>query len=99
MDSQTAGDRWSAGNAYEAYMGRWSRLMAREFLQWLGAGPHQHWLEVGCGTGALTATIGARCEPASIVACDPSAPFVAHAESSSKDPRATFVLATTDALP
>ncbi|MFN8456095.1 MAG: hypothetical protein U0401_15745 [Anaerolineae bacterium] len=28
-------DVWAAGNAYEPYLGRWSRLVAREFLVWL----------------------------------------------------------------
>ena len=51
------GDRWAAGEAYEAYMGRWSRLVAAEFLSWLDPKKAGHWLEVGCGTGALTTAI------------------------------------------
>jgi hypothetical protein len=48
------GDTWASGDAYEPYVGRWSRLVAREFLSWLAVPPGSHWLEVGCGTGALT---------------------------------------------
>lgn len=92
-------DRWLTGDAYEAYMGRWSRPLARTFVEWLRPQPSAHWLEVGCGTGALTSTICALCEPVSVVACDPSGPFLAHARESISDARASFVAAGADALP
>ena len=50
-------DKWVTGDAYEAYMGRWSRPIARVFVEWLHSKPSAHWLEVGCGTGALTSAI------------------------------------------
>ena len=68
-------------------MGRWSRLVAVRFLDWLGAPAEAAWLDLGCGTGALTQTILARCEPRSIVAVDPSADFVAHARAATSDAR------------
>lgn len=92
-------DEWTAGDAYEAYMGRWSRPLARVFVEWLHAGSSSHWLDVGCGTGALTSTICERCEPATIVACDPSGPFIEHARRSLSDARVSFVIAGIDALP
>jgi len=58
-------------DAYEAYMGRWSRPLARLFVEWLHPQPSANWLEVGCGTGALTSAICELCEPASVVTCDP----------------------------
>src|SRR5215203_3657595 len=48
---------WNSGDAYEPYVGRWSRLVAREFLGWLAVAPGGRWLDVGCGTGALAETI------------------------------------------
>ena len=48
---------WAAGDAYEPYVGRWSRPVAREFLAWLAVGQGAQWLDVGCGTGALTQTV------------------------------------------
>lgn len=45
------------GMAYDALMGRWSRSLASRFVAWLSAPPNQRWLDVGCGTGALTAAI------------------------------------------
>jgi SAM-dependent methyltransferase len=93
------GDRWAAGAAYEHYMGRWSRLLAKAFLEWLGAKRGGYWLEVGCGTGALTSSICTLCDPSSVVACEPSAPFVEHAGKNVSDPRVSFVQAGASALP
>jgi 2-polyprenyl-3-methyl-5-hydroxy-6-metoxy-1,4-benzoquinol methylase len=50
-------DVWAAGDLYEPYVGRWSRLAARQFLEWLAVPPGMDWLDVGCGPGALTQTI------------------------------------------
>lgn len=93
------GDGWLAGDAYEAYMGRWSRSVARVFVGWLRPEPAVHWLEVGCGTGALTSAICDLCEPASVVACDPSEGFIGYARRSIPDARASFVVGGADALP
>jgi SAM-dependent methyltransferase len=93
------GDRWVTGDAYEAYMGRWSRPLARAFIAWLPPKPSAHWLEVGCGTGALTSAICDLCEPASVVASDPSEPFIEHARNNLPDARVSFVAAGADALP
>ena len=92
-------DRWLAGDAYEAYMGRWSRRLAGVFLEWLQPAQSANWLELGCGTGALTSTIFDLCEPASIIACDQSAPFVEHARAHLADARVSFVVAGSEALP
>jgi SAM-dependent methyltransferase len=93
-------DKWMAGDAYEQYMGRWSRPLARAFIDWLAPARAGHWLDVGCGTGALTSAICARGEPASVVACDPSEPFIAHARRQlTAETRASFLVAGADALP
>ncbi|QQS12948.1 MAG: transposase [Rhodospirillales bacterium] len=83
-------DAWQAGDSYDAYMGRWSRLVAPRFLDWLAAPAGKAWLEVGCGTGALSAAILARCAPAGLLAIDASAGFVGAARAAIADPRATF---------
>ena len=46
-------DAWDSGDAYEPYVGRWSRLVAPEFLEWLAVPPGGRWLDVGCGTVRL----------------------------------------------
>jgi SAM-dependent methyltransferase len=87
-------DRWSSGSAYESYIGRWSRLVAPVFLDWLAIPPGRRWLDAGCGTGALTEAILARCEPSSVAGVDPSESFVAHARTTVVDERVTFEVGT-----
>ena len=81
-------DAWQAGDRYEAYMGRWSRRIAPRFLDWLGVPEGLDWLEVGCGTGALSAAILERCNPKSLISIDPSEGFVAMARATVPDQRA-----------
>lgn len=72
-------DRWSDGDSYERYVGRWSRPVARRFVDWLDVPAGRRWLDVGCGTGALTETVLDRAAPAAVLAVDPSSAFVRHA--------------------
>jgi len=69
-------DRWASGDVYEPYVGRWSRLVAREFLAWLDAPTGLDWLDVGCGTGALTEAVAGGCAPERLAGIDPSAGFL-----------------------
>jgi len=69
-------DSWQSGDPYEYYMGRWSRLVAEKFVAWLSPDPGLHWLDVGCGSGALSEAIINSYEPASLVAIDQSEGFV-----------------------
>jgi SAM-dependent methyltransferase len=99
MGSDMMLDQWAGPAAYEQYMGRWSRRLAPRFLQWLQAPPGGHWLDVGCGTGALTAAIAAGTEPASVLGSDSSEPFIEYAREHVPDPRARFVVAAAPGLP
>lgn len=92
-------DRWAAGATYEDFMGRWSRHVAPRFIAWLRAPANLHWLDVGCGTGALTEAIAEGADPASVTACDPSVPFVEYARTRTHDPRVSFVVAGAGDLP
>lgn len=83
-------DPWSSGSAYEGYVGRWSRLVAAEFLPWLRVEPDKRWLDVGCGTGMLTRAILAEAAPEWVVGVDPSEAFLDHARDVTDDRRATF---------
>jgi SAM-dependent methyltransferase len=69
-------ERWASGALYEPYVGRWSRLAAEEFLAWLDAPARLDWLDVGCGTGALTEATAEGCAPKRLVGVDPSAEFL-----------------------
>lgn len=90
MSTQQISSQWASGDAYQRYMGRWSRILADRFLEWLAPQPGGHWLDVGSGAGALTEAILASAEPASILGIDQSAPFVAFASQRLTDPRIRF---------
>jgi len=95
----STGEVWALGEAYEPFMGRWSRLVAPRFLEWLRLPAGLRWVEVGCGTGALTANIVAKGQPASVVAVDASPGFVEHARRAVGDERVRFEVADARALP
>ena len=90
---------WTSGAAYEPYVGRWSRLVAIDFLNWLSIAPKQRWLDVGCGTGALTAAILSHYDPAAILGIDPSPAYVAWAAANIQDGRARFEVGDATKLP
>lgn len=92
-------DLWAAGTTYEHFMGRWSRQLAREFVRWLHVPFGREWLDLGCGTGALTTAVCELADPARIVACDPAAPFIEHARQHLTDPRAAFEVASATDFP
>jgi len=92
-------DRWAAGATYENFMGRWSRPLATRFVSWLRIPRGVHWLDVGCGTGALANTICSHAGPASVVGCDSAEPFIEFARGHSRDTRISFVAAGVASLP
>lgn len=99
MNSSAEFDAWSAGQSYERYMGRWSRQIAAKFVEWLAPPRDAAWLEIGCGTGALTQTILAKCAPRSVVSTDRSEDFVGYVRSAIDDRRARFEVADAQKLP
>jgi SAM-dependent methyltransferase len=92
-------DTWAQGDPYEAYVGRWSRAVAREFLRALAVPAGGDWLDVGCGTGALAQTIVERAAPRAVVGVDRSEGFVASARGRVRDPRVRFEPGDAQALP
>jgi SAM-dependent methyltransferase len=92
-------EEWAVGNAYEPYVGRWSRPVARQFVAWLAAADGAVWLDVGCGTGALSQTVLGMADPAAVVGIDPSVGYLAYARERLGDRRVRLVVADGRRLP
>jgi SAM-dependent methyltransferase len=88
-----------ATDAYEAYVGRWSRPLAEAFLAWFAVPVAGRWLDVGCGTGALTEAILDATDPTAVVGIDSSPEFLRVAQNRVSDPRARFEIGDARALP
>src|SRR5918995_1691534 len=99
MGKPGAADIWASGDAYEPYVGRWSRAVAHQFLAWLAVPPGGRWLDVGCGTGALTAVILDIKSPSEVLGIDQSAEYVEYARRRLPDPRARFEVGDARSLP
>ncbi|HEX7906270.1 MAG TPA: class I SAM-dependent methyltransferase [Chitinophagaceae bacterium] len=91
-------DTWNSGDPYEYFMGRWSKLMAPEFLKWLDLPYNLSWLDIGCGTGALSETINLRCKPARLSCIDPSADFLEKAKEKLGD-KVEFAIGNASNIP
>ena len=97
--TQMSKENWGAGDPYELYVGRWSRNVAVEFLEWICVPARAAWADVGCGTGALTQCLLAQCDPRSIVGIDKAEGFIATARQSIADSRVTFGTGEAGKLP
>ncbi len=98
MDQKETG--WFAdGEAYENYVGRWSRPIGHMFLDWLSQPRGLRWVDVGCGTGAISEIVLAKADPIQVVGVEPSEGFLGLARASIKDPRAEFRIGDAQSLP
>jgi SAM-dependent methyltransferase len=92
-------EAWASGDAYEPYVGRWSRLLASEFLNWLGVASGSRWLDVGCGTGALSKAILQETAPGRVTGIDRSEGYITYVQKQIQDARARFEVGDAQALP
>jgi SAM-dependent methyltransferase len=92
-------DVWAAGDLYEPYVGRWSRLVAREFVSWLSVPKNKDWLDVGCGTGAVTEVILETATPHAVRGVDASAGFIEYAKARIANSLASFEVGDAQSLP
>jgi len=99
MGNVAPGESWSSGEAYERYVGRWSRLVAHEFIRWLAVSENKQWLDLGCGTGALSETIFELASPTTVKGIDRSEEHVNTAHRVVNHPNAEFETGDAQALP
>ena len=81
---------FSEAEAYERFMGRWSRQLAPLFVRFSGVRDGDALLDIGSGTGALTAAAAMAAPTSRIVGVDPSAPYVALAQARHGTPAIAF---------
>jgi SAM-dependent methyltransferase len=86
-----------AAEAYDRYMGRYSRLLSAQLADLASVVPGRRVLDVGCGTGALTGELVKRLGPSAVAAVDPSEMFVAATRA--RYPGVDIQLATVERLP
>lgn len=90
---------WDSGQAYEPYVGRWSRLIAARFLRSIPARPLAAWCDVGCGTGALAHAILNSENPSRVIGVDPSEGYLAAAHQQADNVRFEVRVGTAAAIP
>ncbi len=83
---------YSDGEAYEERNGKWSRVIGRDYMDWLAVEKESRWLDVGCGTGALCEVVLDRWAPEDYVGVDVAEAQLEYARSRHPDERARFQL-------
>ncbi len=81
---------FSEADAYEHFMGRWSRTLAPQLVKFAGVQDGDAVLDIGSGTGALSAAVLAAAPSSRIIGIDPSAPYVDQARAKHGSERVTF---------
>ena len=97
MEAEGAHTFQAGSDAYDLFMGRYSRHLAQPFADAASVTAGISVLDVGCGPGALTSDFVKRLGPAGVVALDPSPPFVA--SCTERFPGTEVHLGRAEALP
>jgi ubiquinone/menaquinone biosynthesis C-methylase UbiE len=91
-------NKFDNASAYELFVGRWSRKVAKQFINWLEVPPERVWLDVGAGTGILTDAILQQANPTKVIGVDTSQAFIELAQERINDSRAQFYLGDATSL-
>jgi ubiquinone/menaquinone biosynthesis C-methylase UbiE len=92
-------DYFDNGEAYQRFMGRWTRAVGAVFLDWIAPPAGARWLDVGCGTGVFTELVLDTRAPSAVIAVDPTAEQIEHARRQPVAERAEFKVADAQNLP
>jgi ubiquinone/menaquinone biosynthesis C-methylase UbiE len=95
--TQTTG-YFEDGEAYQRFMGRWTRAVGTIFLDWVAPPEGARWLDVGCGTGVFTELVLDTRAPSAVIAVDPAAAQIEHAHRQPVAQRAEFKVADAQNL-
>lgn len=92
------GKECSSAVGYERRVGRWSRLVASQFVNWLKLPGGVQWLDIGSGTGVLCQILLERCAPSRVTGVDSSESQLEYARARVTDERVNFLLGDAQAL-
>ena len=95
--TQTTG-YFEDGEAYQRFMGRWTRAVGTIFLDWVAPPEGARWLDVGCGTGVFTELVLDTRAPSAMHAVDPAGAQIEHARRQPVAQRAEFNVADAQNL-
>lgn len=84
---------------YDDFMGRWSRQVATQFLDWIAVERDLGWLDVGCGTGMLGQTVIKNCAPSSVTGADPLEKSIIAAKQHPDNKNIQFEISDAQNLP
>jgi SAM-dependent methyltransferase len=87
----------ASAEAYDRWVGRYGPQLAAALIEFAGIEPAMRVLDVGCGPGALSASLVGRVGAANVCAADPSESFVEAFRS--RLPDVEVVLASAEELP
>jgi SAM-dependent methyltransferase len=91
-------DGWNTGESYDYFMGRWSLSLAPLFLNWLSISFNKSWLDLGCGTGALSYAICRQNQPSYLSCVDPSIEYLEKAKDIVNG-NADFIIGSASKIP
>src|SRR5207253_4925496 len=80
---------FSEADAYERFMGRWSRRLAPPFLKFAGLKDGDRVLDVGSGTGSLAFAVLQEAPSSRVVGVDPAPAYIAYAQARAGGERVT----------
>ena len=87
------------GDAYERFMGVWSRIVGRHFIQWLSPENNSSFADIGCGNGAFSVQIDQICDPKRIAGIDPSDAQINYAKELNLKAPSEFLVGDAMSLP
>jgi SAM-dependent methyltransferase len=91
-------DMFAESEAYERFMGRWSRRLAPLMVKFASVGPQDAILDVGSGTGALAFAVAEAMPSARLTGVDPSSAYVRYAQAGAPSERVRFLVGDAQAL-
>jgi len=96
--SREQADLFSTAEAYERFMGRWSRALAPLLVRFADVRDSEQILDVGSGTGALADAIVSAAPATRVVGIDPAAAYVSYAQNRYARSRARFEIGDAQQL-